>query len=185
MRRETWAKLQPIFNLILVLGALIALATHPLFAQDTSHVLVAKSQLTSEQLQTLTQQNSLATVGNWVGMGKEVGEAVNGSLAAISTQAVDFAKTGLGQMTIKVLIIKLIGPMVVHIIGGILILIILLPIAIYLLLRNGCNRLVLDEVSADGKKSYRLDDPGPEAKFLYCLAVLIAVGTSCLIAFSW
>src|SRR5205807_1312407 len=81
--------------------------------EDT--VTIPKSQLTPEQLQKVQQEQldeKIKTYGKWVGIGKEVGVAVNSSLESITNQADHFAKTGVGKFTMVLVTWKVIGTMV-------------------------------------------------------------------------
>lgn len=69
----------------------------PAFAQDENKVLVPKSMLTEKQLAEAEKGDLKTNVHEWAGLGREVGEAVNSSLSAITEQANAFAKTGCRQ----------------------------------------------------------------------------------------
>ena len=73
----------------------------------------------------------IETAGKWVGFGKEVGTAVNESLKAVTGTAVDFSKTGLGKITMALVIYKVIGSDIIKILFGILWLIIIFSIALF------------------------------------------------------
>lgn len=104
-------------------------------------VSVPKSSLTPQQQLNLKQQE----VHGWVGIGKEVGEAVNGSLEAITHNANDFAHTGVGKVTMALVIWKVLGDQAVHIIAGFLILVIGLPLWIWSYRRTCLPRRILIE----------------------------------------
>lgn len=168
----------------LVTAALLV-ATATAGAQDTSRVTVPKSMLTTQQMAQVTATSQLETVGKWVGLGREVGEAVNGSLAAISKQTVDFAQTDVGKLTTKVLVVKLLGPMIVHVLGGVLFLIIALPIVTWMLKNNGINHSVLERTDKDGNKFYRYEEPSSDAKCGYTVVLIATFAAWAAITFSW
>ena len=66
-----------------------------------------------------------------VGLGKEVGTAVDSSLGAISNRTNEFAQTPVGKLTVAVVIFKVIGDTAVHIIVGITEVIVLIPLWIW------------------------------------------------------
>lgn len=92
---------------------------------------IPESQLTEEQKAKLHTPTSTSTVRDWVGLGKEIGQAVDSSLSAISNQANEFAKTPVGKMTVFVVIFKVIGDTAVHIAGGIFEIIIFMPLWVW------------------------------------------------------
>src|SRR6266576_3674649 len=116
-------------TLCLAVALLLAISA---FAQDKDEkVTVPKSMLTREQLSALNQKNLRENVSGWAGIGKEVGEAVNSSLQAITTQSNNFAQTSVGKLTVLLVIWKVIGDEFLHIAVGLLELVILLPIWIW------------------------------------------------------
>jgi len=101
-------------------------------------VVMKKSDLTPDQLSKIQQQKADADIdqrisryGKWVGLGKEIGTAVDSSLNAITNQAEHFAKTGVGQVTVGLVIWKVLGDQVVHILGGVVELLVFLPLWIW------------------------------------------------------
>lgn len=92
-----------------------------------------------------TEQKSdqiIATGSKWVGLGKEIGSAMNESLTAITTTAANFADTKLGRFTMILVAYKVIGTELLQIAFGILWLIILIWVSIYLY-KNNCDRAIL------------------------------------------
>lgn len=95
--------------------ALVLLATVPLSADDQQGeevVSVPKSILTKEQAGKLAEYNfakKVETYGKWVGVGHEVGVAVNEGLSAVTTQANSFASTPVGKWTMAVIVFKVVG----------------------------------------------------------------------------
>lgn len=63
----------------------------------SSAVEIPDSLLTSDQKAFVSQKTTQASVSGWVGIGKEVGDAVNSSMAAITTQTNNFANTPVGK----------------------------------------------------------------------------------------
>jgi hypothetical protein len=81
-------------------------------ADDPDTVTVPKTMLTKEQLSDITAkelQDKVDKYGKWVGVGHELGVAVNESLSAVTTQASNFAQTPVGKWTMFLVIWKVIG----------------------------------------------------------------------------
>ena len=62
-----------------------------------SAVEIPDSLLTPDQKAFVSQKTTQASVSGWVGIGKEVGDAVNSSMSAITTQTNNFANTPVGK----------------------------------------------------------------------------------------
>jgi hypothetical protein len=108
----------------------------PAMAQQQSEetVSVPKSMLNKDQLDALAAkdiQDKIEHYGKWVGVGHEVGVAVNESLTAVTTQANNFAQTPVGKWMMFIVIWKVIGHDLMGFALGALIIIIGLPIWIW------------------------------------------------------
>lgn len=86
-------------------------------------VTVPKSSLTPQQQLNYKQQE----IHSWVGIGKEVGDAVNSSLAAVTQQSNNFAQTGVGKITVAVVVWKVMGKELTGVLCGIVFAIIAFP----------------------------------------------------------
>lgn len=114
-----------------ILALTLALAI-PVKAQE--QVTVPKELLTKDQLDQVRQkqiQEKVQSYGKWVGIGHELGTAVNESLTAVTTQANNFAQTPVGKLTAALVIWKVVGHDVMGFIVGSLEIIIILPIWIW------------------------------------------------------
>jgi hypothetical protein len=118
-------------KLVAALFALFALMPLASIAQDDTKVLVPKSMLTQDQIDNATKGDLKSNVHEWAGLGKEVGEAVNQSLSAVTDQANTFAKTGVGKLTVLLVVWKVIGDQAVHLLVGLLELLVFLPLWIW------------------------------------------------------
>lgn len=125
----------PLFLVLLFCSDVSALAQDNK-NQDT--VTMKKSDLTPDQLAKIQKDQTVGdinkrieTYGKWVGMGKEIGEAVDSSLGAITNQADHFAHTGVGKLTVALVIWKVVGDQAVHIVAGIIEVLIFLPLWIW------------------------------------------------------
>jgi hypothetical protein len=102
-----------------------------LYAQEEEKVTVPKRLLTQQQLEQMNGGNLRQNVSAWAGIGKEVGEAVNSSMQAITTQSNNFAQTGVGKMTMAIVVWKIFGDQLIHILGGVVETILFVPLWIW------------------------------------------------------
>jgi hypothetical protein len=122
-------------------------------------VTVPKASLTADQQAALAQQglqDKIATYGKWVGLGDEVGKAVDGSLKAITSNAVELSKTGVGHFTMFIIAWKVIGDKAIAVLVGLLFLIFFTPIFVWSFWRMCIPRRVLTSKDKDGKKEWRI-----------------------------
>lgn len=98
---------------VFAIVAIVILSTVSAVAQQPEEsVTIPKSQLTDQQkadLATKQLSDKQAMFGKWVGIGDEVGKAVNSGLSAVTTQANAFAQTPVGKWTMFVIVFKVIG----------------------------------------------------------------------------
>lgn len=74
-------------------------------AQDTTMVSIPRASLTPQQL----KQVEVQQVSEWAGRGKEVGEAINSSLAAVTENTAKFADTKVGKFTMFIIAWKVLS----------------------------------------------------------------------------
>ena len=84
------------------------------------------------QIKSVQTNSDIETAGKWIGLGKEVGTAVNESLQAVTKTAIDFSETRLGKITMILVIYKIIGSDIIQFSVGILFLIVGLSIALFI-----------------------------------------------------
>lgn len=123
-------------------------------------VSIPENQLTDGQRANLQDQEAKSTIENvhgWVGLGKEVGEAVNTSLMAITTQADNFSKTGVGKLTVILVVWKVIGDQAIHIVGATVELLVFLPIFLWSYRKSCMTRaIVTSRDGLFGKKTWEV-----------------------------
>jgi hypothetical protein len=140
-------------------------------------ILVRKSDLPAEVVQQLQSKQQLAemsqkleTYGKWVGIGKELGTAVNESMSALTTQADKFSKTDVGKFTMFMVAYKVLGNDAIALVKRL----IMIPIGIVVLivgtwtcirsLRIMCwGYSVLEKVDPDKTKHYKFIGPTEES----------------------
>ncbi|MDP2668946.1 MAG: hypothetical protein Q8P07_03885 [bacterium] len=142
----------------------MAIAAAPSLNTDET-VVVRKSDLPPQLLKELEARQELAgiaqrveTYGKWVGIGKEVGTAVNDSLSAITVQADNFAKTGVGQFTMFIVAYKILGKSILGVIIGIPLLIVWTVMFAVFWHKLYNNRVILDRIE-NKTKFYKVVSP--------------------------
>ena len=141
-------------NLLLAL----MLFASPVMAQDSVMVSVPRSALTPQQLATVEAQGikeKAEAYGAWVGVGKEVGEAVNSSLSAISDNAAKFADTKVGKFSMFIVAWKVLGSDVLGVLYAAVIVFIGLPVLIWSYRRHLSLTVLDKEIVVDGKVTER------------------------------
>ena len=132
---------------------------------DTGTVVIKKSDLTAEQLAKIESQQKvqevtqkLQAVHEWAGIGKEIGEAVNDGLKAVTTQAATFAETNPGKLTMFLIAWKVMAKDVLELchglkgtLVGIPFLIFLDSFLIFMWLRTTRSRTILTTEDEKGK----------------------------------
>lgn len=145
-------------SLILALALLIMV---PAIRADEDKVTVPRSMLTQEQIKKLDDSSP----SKWVGLGKEVGDAVNSSLQAITTQTSNFSQTKVGKLTMFLVVWKILGDMIVHLVTGFFLLIIFLTVWIWSYRKTCITRSIKTGKDTYEKVEYRksgqYDDVSP------------------------
>jgi hypothetical protein len=157
----------------------------PMAAQDTvTMVMVPKNTLTAQQKQVVEVQSAR----EWVGLGKEVGEAINSSLSAVTEQTSKFAETKVGHLTMALVVWKVVGRELLHFCISAILFVLVLPMILWSLRKYiGHKFLKKENFGADGKitsKEYGETESDGEPIGFHFLLMLILVGVCSLIAFS-
>jgi hypothetical protein len=114
---------------------------------DPATLAKVKAKQTEEELKA-----KINTYGNWVGIGKEVGVAVDEGLTAVTKHATAIADTRIGKVTMFIIAYKVIGKEIVQIICGVTLWFILTIIFIISFFKN-CMSKTLKDITyhEDGK----------------------------------
>ncbi len=156
--------------------------------QQPDTIIVRKSDLPPEVLKNLESQKELAqmaqkieTYGKWVGLGKEVGVAVNDSLAALTDQSERFGKTNVGKFTMFIVAYKVLGKDAVGVVIGVPLLVVFLVIWVWSYRRTCIQRTILVKSTKDDKVYERINEDG-SARAGYAFVHLVAlIGIGALI----
>jgi hypothetical protein len=153
-------------RLMVALALLLSLLTPAVYAQNTTNdetVTVKKSDLTKDQLAQIQQQavaDKVRQYGSWVGVGHEIGTAVNESLSAVTNQANSFSNTSVGKWTIFLVIWKVAGHDIIGFFVGFFLLTVGIPVWTFAFYRNCITRRVLVSKTKDERKWEVVND-GP------------------------
>lgn len=126
------------------------------------------------------QAQSQAQISHYIGIGKEIGEAVKNGLESVVDVSNKFANTPVGHFTMAMIAWKILGRDLLHVVIGIPLYIILLSVWVYFARRFYFGRWVKRYV--DGKKQHVFEEPykfdpmadgRSAATFIMCTTLLI------------
>lgn len=147
------------------IAVVILLLSSFAIAQEKT-VSIPESQLTEQQKQALKLQQASTVVEKahgWVGIGKELGQALDGALGSLTQRSNEFAVTPVGKFTMFIVAWKVLGDQAieilnagVHILGAMIELAIFLPVFLWSYRRFCFDRrvLVAKEPGLFGKKTW-------------------------------
>ena len=168
----------------------VALLAIPLFASaqeaKSEQILVNKSDLPAAIVQDLETRQKVESYGAYIGLGKELGVAVNESLSAVTEQTAKFADTSVGRVTMAIVIYKVVGRDFVHYVAGTVFFFIAGAIWLWSYNRNCVTRKVLVEDSKEkGKKWNIVNTNVSEASAAtHTVFAIGIIGVSCIIFFT-
>jgi hypothetical protein len=121
-------------------------------------VTVPESSLTDKQKADAVQRDMSDRVqqyGKWVGIGREVGDAVNEGMNAVNVQANNFARTPVGEWTMFVIVFKVIGARLIRYCVGLGMFIVGIPIWMWSYRKYLPRKYVAEELydPATGKRT--------------------------------
>ena len=141
----------------------------------------AQQKLDVANQQILNLEKKIDTYGKWIGVGGEIGNAVNEGLTAVVDVADKFGKTDVGRFTMVLIAWKVMGKDVIQIFLGLIFFAVLTTILVRVYKRTVTTRKVLIERTSNGffqrpTKKYetvesKLD--GDQATWL-CIGIIVA-----------
>ena len=154
----------PIFIGLSFLFTLLAFACCPVSAQTSQQVTVNLSDLTpaqraqyeaqaviaKQEAQLAIYEKKIEQFGDWVGVGGEVGTAINEGLSAVVDVADKFGKTDVGKFTLVLVAWKVMGKDVVRIVLGLLFFTILTLLIVRIYRRGVQTRKILIKRTPQG-----------------------------------
>lgn len=132
---------------------------------DNETMVVNKSDIPKSVLTKLEQKEKIETASAYVGIGKEVGTAVNDSLKAVTKNAADLASTRLGHWLMFIIVFKLFGNIVLHTFIGLIFFITFTWFLIWSYKKNCMVRSVLKRILPDKTREYQIIDPKESSEF--------------------
>lgn len=164
----------------------LALTSFAMAQPPEKMISVPESKLTEQQKAELLSDKTQS----WVGIGKEIGEAVNSSMAAITTQSNNFAQTPVGKLTAFIVIWKVIGDQAIHLFGGMLEFIVFVPIWLWSYRKMCMNRkIVTSREGLFGKRTYQVVPYNSDSEFTprhgHCIVLVAGVATMLITVFSY
>jgi hypothetical protein len=186
-------------KIIMVLLTIILLVstTTIVYANDTTSVktvTIPEDMLTEEQKIELQKQETLNKIkqyGNWVGLGKEIGTAVDESLGALTNRAEEFANTKVGAITLFIVLYKVCGTDFIQLIVGSSLLIFMITIWLISFYKNCIPHRVV--VQKEGwlwksKKTYEIigidNSYGGSQRWSYTLVLGLIIAFCSIIIFA-
>lgn len=135
---------------------------------------------------------SITTVEKWAGFGQQIGSALAGTARELGIVANEFIQTPAGQVTMYMIIWKVMGSEIVHVGAGLLILFTFVPLWIYLF-RRMCliKGFKVQQIEHEGKTKninvpqyYEPRDVSEERGWMFVILGII-LGTSVLTIFTY
>jgi len=172
-------------KLILLIAALFMSAS--LFSQTSEVTLTSEdiAKLSPELKAQISQiqfekdiSGKLETAGKWVGLGREIGTAMNESLTAITTTASNFAETHLGKFTMVLVAWKVIGTDFLQLCIGLLWIVIVLVVSFFMYRNNTDRRVLMNKRWIPEAKQFELkyEIKSGDDEFKAASVVILCVG---------
>lgn len=187
---ELTMKRDLIFFFVLIVSvfiSVVAIAQSTQTQEQVELVSIPKSMLTKEQvaqIEMMSFEKKVQLYGKWVGLGKEVGQAVDGALSALTDQTAKFSQTRVGVFTMFLVAWKVVGREFLHFLVGGIFLFIGVPIWIWSYRKSCVPRRYLSEETKDGIKKYEMRDIDGNSMIVHVVAVVILILISLITIFS-
>lgn len=177
------------FGVILVILSLmlavVVFSSTPLLAQTVDdRIVVKKSDLPPDVLKQIEMKQKIETYGTWVGLGREVGQAVNEGLQALTKQSEEFSKTGVGRFTMIMIAWKILGSQLIHIVFGILFFVLGLSIFMWAWLLNCRTRRIQVGKHEGGEPNYEVVRPSEAVQLGFGVWFIAHIIVSSIIIFT-
>jgi len=174
----------------IIILLLVVLSMTTLFSQENTQeeemVLVKKSDLPDELAKQIEMERKIEQAGKFVGLGKEIGTAMNESLAALTETASKFADTKLGKFTLFLVAYKVIGKDLIQYVISFILLLVGIPTFIHLILKNCITRKIPVETDEDKPNviKYETYEPSSDMLWGHFLALILYLIVISIIAFA-
>lgn len=131
--------------------------------------------------QNIPMPTTTKEVEKWANIGSAVGKALSESAKGLGIAVNDFAKTDVGFLATVLIFWHFIGATLVHIFGGILILVVG-TIFIHYIMRNG-REYEYKTIEGKEKKLYKPLDADQQLGYLASFAIIIAISLTTIFTF--
>ena len=162
-------------NVIVVCMLLIGCCAYAQESTASRKILVDASDLPPEVLARIETKEKIETYGEYVGLGKEIGTAMNEGLEALTKHTAEFAETKVGRFTMFIIAYKVIGTDLIQFVVGVPLLIAFSVIFIWSWRRNCITRPILKREHPDKTKDFELFEGTEGEKLSYVVVYLISV----------
>ena len=165
-------------QIIVVLVAVLLIASAAMGQNQTQNeqekmILVKESDLPATVLEQVRMKQQLQSYGEYAGLGREIGTAVNEGLKAVTEQTAKFAETKVGKFTMFIIAYKVLGTDIVQFTIGIPLLMVGLIIFVWSYYKNCIPRRILVSKDKDGNKKWEMvNDAGSDKdseKFVHAI----------------
>ena len=100
------------------------------YADET--ITVNKEDLPKDLLEKIELENKVETYGSWIGLGKEIGTAVDSSLSALTENSVKLSETDIGKTAIFIVVWKLLWVDILQLVVGAVLMIIVTGFSVHI-----------------------------------------------------
>ena len=172
---------------VLLLLALTSVTAQTDYTTTDDRIVVNASDLTPDQLAKLKaeaelelMEKKLKQYGDWVGVGGEIGQAIDDGLNSVVDVAEKFGKTEVGKFTLVLIAWKVIGADAVRILLGLLFFIVLTVLIMKLYKRSVPDKKVLVKNVPQGMwkrniKEYKIVESALDGEEKIWMTVILAI----------
>lgn len=167
--------------------ALLLLVSPILFAQSSQQddrIVINRSDLPASLLAEIEAKQKIQQYSEYYGLGREVVEALNGGLEAVTDQTNRFAQTPVGKLMAVVIIWKVIGTDFVQLLLGPPLMVVWTSLFIWSYRKNCMPYAILHKVTEDKTKEYETINVGTyndSEKWSHIILYFVGMGALLLV----
>ncbi len=147
-------------------------------------IVVNTNDIPPAVLSELRAKSELERIGKYAGLGKEIGEGVNGALSAITENVDKIGETRVGKITIFLVVWKVMGFQFLQVVVGLPLLFVITIMFVYSYRKNCTRHPFLTKELPDKTKIYVLTEFDYAAALAHSLLYLLFIGLCALIIFA-
>jgi hypothetical protein len=185
-----------IFALMFSFNTFAALTTDSVANAGFSRLTEAQKADVIKQIADASSKNKDAVVPSeekvekWVKIGSQVGQGLAGAAKELGVAVNDFSKTPVGQLTMMLIVWHMVGGVLVHIFGGLLIMVVGLSFIYFMFKRAYPDKItyskehknIFGNFVVESAQRTAVDDENA-AGWLFAAAIVILVGTVTIFTF--